>query len=119
MDLKDFGLYKIINGDLQTETYYGPQNNPEFSDMLSTIRKLAPICQATKGTIFRVHPSSAEKFSVPDISFIADKDKIFLQPTKDKIILDIQYTPIFPQWLILILGLISFFTLWWKSTKNN
>jgi len=64
---EEFGLYRITDGTLSILANVGPENPREFQDVVSTTEKLAPIAQATGGTVRRIADGMTGAVTMPRI----------------------------------------------------
>ncbi|AGF74771.1 putative membrane protein [Bartonella australis AUST/NH1] len=66
----EIGLFTIRNGDQTVLSPVGISNNLEFSDLISTEEKLAPISKHTGGHIIRLHNEKKNDIHLPPIKLI-------------------------------------------------
>jgi hypothetical protein len=54
VDAAEMGLYRISDGNLSVLANVGPENSREFQAVVSTLDKLKPIAESTRGTVRRI-----------------------------------------------------------------
>ncbi len=59
VEVKEFGLTKVEDGELSVLANVGPETPREFQEVVSTTDKLRPIAEATGGTVRRIGEGSA------------------------------------------------------------
>lgn len=69
------GLYHLNDGVLSALVNVGPENPREFQDVVSTTKKLAPIAEATGGTVRRISAGPGDAIKIP--RFVAMSDSPF------------------------------------------
>ena len=72
MDVKELGLYKVVDGDLSILASVGPENPREFQEVVSTEDKLRPIAEATGGTVRRIADGTAGAITMPRLLEMRD-----------------------------------------------
>ena len=97
---EQMGLYRGEVGDLEAILLNGPAHPKEFADLRSTTEIIAPMADATNGSVRRV--SSAG--NTPEIRATSDggsgNDWIGLKDRKAYVVRDSSSTPILPSWLV-------------------
>lgn len=58
MRASDLGLYSVTDGEYTALAHVGPPNPREFTDVISSTETLAPLAEATRGSIRRLQPSA-------------------------------------------------------------
>ena len=64
---ESLGLWRAANGDLTALVHVGPANPREFTDVVSTPDLLAPVAEATGGTVRRLLDAPGGDIAVPRI----------------------------------------------------
>jgi hypothetical protein len=65
VNVEDFGLYRVNEGELSALVNVGPENPREFQDVVSTTEKLRAIAEATGGTVRRISSGKADEIDLP------------------------------------------------------
>ncbi len=114
--LKDVGLHRVQNGDLQTVTHIGPVNAPEFADTVSTLGTLAGLAEETGGTVRRVDDGLPAV--VPIKPGTASSDRFLgLRETEDTILRSVDRIPLFAGFGGLLLMLTVLGGMWWREGR--
>ena len=61
----ELGLYHLKEGSLSALVNVGPENPREFQDVVSTTKKLAPLAEATGGTVRRISAGPGDAIKIP------------------------------------------------------
>jgi hypothetical protein len=97
---EQLGLYRGEVGDLQAILLNGPAHPKEFADLRSTPDTIAPLTNATNGSVRRVSGSA----DTPEIRATSDggsgSDWMGLKDRKAYVVRDSSSTPILPSWLL-------------------
>ena len=72
IEAKELGLYKVRDGDLSMLANVGPENPREFQEVVSTPDKLAPIAEATGGTVRRIADGTSGAITMPRLLEMRD-----------------------------------------------
>jgi hypothetical protein len=70
--IKELGLYRVKDGDLTILVNVGPDNPREFQEVVSTTQKLAPLVEATGGTVRRLATGPGNAIAMPRILEMRD-----------------------------------------------
>jgi hypothetical protein len=122
VEVDEIGLYQIGNGDLATLAHVGPVNAPEFQDVVSTTEKLAPLAQATGGSVRRVS-RGLTGIDLPGIVPVratgtsSGRDWMGLRTTDDSILKAVGRTPLFAGFLGLALLLLALGSTWYREGR--
>jgi hypothetical protein len=116
--VKEIGLYRLDDGDHTAVAAVGPLNPLEFSDVRTTERYLAPVAEATGGSV-----NWLKSRAVPDIRRIRPGQNssgpgwIGLLRNDSYLVTGVAQFSLMPPWiaLILIVGLISWS--WWREAR--
>jgi len=116
--VKEIGLYRLDDGDHTAVAAVGPLNPLEFSDVRTTERYLAPVAEATGGSVNWLKSRAA-----PDIRRIRPGQNssgpgwIGLLRNDSYLVTGVAQFSLMPPWiaLILIVGLISWS--WWREAR--
>ncbi|MDN2579410.1 hypothetical protein [Aquibium sp. ELW1220] len=120
--VEDIGLYQVANGDLATLAHVGPVNAPEFAETISTTEVLAPLAEATGGSVRRLE-GIAGGLSMPGIVPVrasgatSGSDWIGLRTTDDSVLRSVNRVPLFGGFLGLGLLLLALGSMWWREGR--
>ena len=125
IEAKELGLYRVTDGDLTVLANVGPDNPREFQEVVSTTEHLAPIAQATGGTVRRIGTATPGDVSIPRIaalrqaSVFGGSDWIGIRRTDSSIVRGVQVTPL-AIGLIGLIGLLAcLLGLWaWEGRRR-
>ncbi|WP_048648390.1 membrane protein [Nitratireductor soli] len=118
LDTDEIGIYRIANGDLSTLAHVGPVNAPEFGDMVSTEEKLAPVADATGGSVRRLADGDLPNIvPVRRTGSASGNDWIGLRSTNDSVLKAVRRVPIFTGLLALALLLFAFGAMWYREGR--
>ncbi|SJZ83404.1 hypothetical protein [Consotaella salsifontis] len=123
LKVSELGLYQIGNGDLRTLANVGPANPQEFRGAVSTTEKLAPIVEATRGSVRRLASAEGEAVSVPRIVPVAGRANttgpgwIGLRTTDETVLRGVDRTPLFAGFLGLAVLLLAFSATWYREGR--
>lgn len=116
VSVDEVGLYRIVNGDLQTLVHVGPLNAPEFLDVISTTKKLAPIVENTGGEIMRVEDVLGQPpdqtFKITSVNGGHDH-AIVLKPSRDTRLISVSEIPLYSGIAALLVTLIFLASTWY------
>ena len=122
IEVDEIGLYQVGNGDLATLAHVGPVNAPEFHDVVSTTEKLAPLAQATGGSVRRIS-SGLTGIDLPGIVPVratgttSGRDWMGLRTTDDSILKAVSRTPLFAGFFGLALLLVALGSTWYREGR--
>jgi hypothetical protein len=115
------GLHRAEDGKLTALAHIGPANPAEFQDVISTTERLAPIADATGGSVRRV--ASAAGVAIPRVSAVssrapaAGRDWIGLRRSEATVLRSIDQLPLFGGLLGLALLVGGFAALWYREAR--
>ncbi|ENN93911.1 membrane protein [Bartonella bovis] len=117
------GIFTIHNGDQTVFSPIGAINSLEFSDLISTEEKLAPISQHTGGHVIRLHHEKKDGIHLPPIKLIQKKAKsisprtqsIVLKEATETCLVNASYFPIFSGFLALIICFLLLSSMWYRE----
>lgn len=119
----EIGIFRIKNGDYETLAHVGPVDAPEFSDSISTPGRLAPLADATGGSVHRVHASANSSVQVPAITAVgagrsaSGNDWIGLRETSDTQLKSVNRLPLFSGLVALAALLFIFGSMWYREGR--
>ena len=99
-EARELGLYRLSDGDLSVLANIGPDNPREFQEVVSTTEHLAPIAEATNGTIRRIGTGAGAAITLPRIaalrqaSVFGGSDWIGIHRTGSSIVRGVEVTPL-------------------------
>ncbi len=123
METDEIGLYQIGNGDLTTLAHVGPINAPEFQDTVSTTEKLAPVADASGGSIRRIGSTLTGGVSLPNIVPVragaeaSGRDWIGMRTTNDSVLRSVSRVPLFAGFFGLALLLLALGSMWYREGR--
>lgn len=97
---REMGLHTIRSGDLITFVSIGPANPRELMDVFSNVEALAPIAEATGGSVRRVAMAGDQSIAVPRIlavhsgSRFAGSDWVGIKPSDSAIVRGVSVFPL-------------------------
>lgn len=121
LETNEIGLYQIGNGELTALAHVGPVNAPEFADTVSTTERLAPVADATGGSVRRI--GNGAGVSLPGIvpvratATAAGRDWIGLRTTDDSILKSVSRVPLFAGFLGLGLLIFALGSMWYREGR--
>ncbi len=65
INVAEFGLYKLSDGELTALVNVGPENPREFQEVVSTTDHLKPLAEATGGTVRRIGTGAGDAITLP------------------------------------------------------
>ncbi|KAA0972045.1 hypothetical protein FPY71_02715 [Aureimonas fodinaquatilis] len=116
------GLYQAASGDLRALTTVGPANPREFQEAVSTTERLAPLAEATSGSVRRLVDAGGN-VSTPDIVPVAGRssasgnDWIGLRSTDETALRGVNRTPLFAGFLGLAILLLALSSTWYREGR--
>jgi len=120
----ELGLYRLREGALSALVNVGPENPREFQDVVSTTKKLAPIAQASGGTVRRIAAGKGGAVKIP--RFVAMRegpvfggsDYVGIKRTGASTITGVDVTPLAVGFLGLLALLGSAIAAWVKEGRG-
>ncbi len=115
------GLHRAEDGKLTALAHIGPANPAEFQDVISTTKRLAPIAEATGGSVHRI--GNGTGVSIPRVSAVssrapaAGRDWIGLRRSEATVLKSIDQLPLFGGLLGLALLVGGFAALWYREAR--
>ena len=115
------GLHRAEAGPLTALAHIGPANPAEFQDVISTTERLAPVADATGGSVQRV--STGNGIAVPRIVAVsqrapaAGRDWIGLRRSEATTLKSVDQLPLLAGLLGLALLVGSFAALWYRESR--
>jgi hypothetical protein len=97
----ELGLYQVRDGDLIAFASVGPVNPREFNEVVSMTDRLAPVSEASGGSVRRVAQRDGETPRIPTIlrigngSRFAGQDYIGLRDTQSFVVTGVSVYPVF------------------------
>ena len=104
------GVWQVSDGERTAYAAAGAANPPEIADLRATATKLAPLAQASGGSVHWLDPAGAPELRRTEPGRQqAGGSWIGLQRRRDHVVTGIAATPLLPPWLALplILGLVA------------
>ena len=118
IEATDDGLYRVTDGERTAYAVPRPISQLELTGMIATTERLAPIAEATGGSI-----SWFAETGVPDIRRIepgrrtTGRGWIGLHDNDAHSILSVSRTPMIPAWVALVLVLGTLAYAWWREGR--
>jgi hypothetical protein len=115
------GLHRAEDGTLTALAHIGPANPAEFQDVISTTDRLAPIAEATGGSVRRI--GNGDGVSLPRVSAVSSRapasgrDWIGLRRSEATVLKSIDQLPLFGGLLGLALLVGGFAALWYREAR--
>jgi hypothetical protein len=115
------GLHRAQDGSLTALAHIGPANPAEFQDVISTTERLAPIAEATGGSVRRL--SDGGGVELPRISAVssrapaAGRDWLGLQRSEATVLKSVDQVPLLSGVLGLALLVGGFAGLWYREAR--
>jgi len=122
METDEIGLYQVANGDLTALAHVGPVNAPEFADVVSTTEKLAPVAEASGGSVRRIE-SGLTGLDLPGIVPVrpaantSGGDWMGLRTTNDSVLTAVTRVPLFAGFFGLGLLLLALGSMWYREGR--
>ncbi|MEO3385134.1 hypothetical protein [Mesorhizobium sp. CAU 1741] len=123
VETDEIGLYQIGNGDLTALAHVGPLNAPEFQDTVSTTDVLAPLAEASDGSIRRIEETMTGGLSLPNIVPVrasgeaSGRDWVGLRTTGDSVLRSVSRLPLFAGFFGLALLLMALGSMWYREGR--
>ena len=118
LNTDEVGLFQIVNGNLETLVHVGPLNSPEFNDVISTTKKLAPVVEKTGGEIMRVEEHSGQS-PVQPFKITATKGghdhAIVLEPSRETRLISMDEIPLYSSIVALLVTLMFLAGTWYRE----
>ncbi|MDY8110082.1 hypothetical protein U0C82_13120 [Fulvimarina sp. 2208YS6-2-32] len=121
LETDQLGLFQVANGDLRALANVGPVNPREFREAVSTVEKLAPITEQTRGSVRRIAADGV--VDVPRIVPISGRasadgrDWIGLRTTEETVLRGVDRTPLFGGFLGLGVLLLALSATWFREGR--
>ena len=123
-EAKELGLYRISDGDLSVLANVGPDNPREFQEVVSTTEHLAPLAQASGGTVRRLASGADSAVRVPRLaalrqaSVFGGSDWIGIRRTDSSVVRGVSITPLAIGLIGLLALLACFLAMWaWEGRR--
>jgi hypothetical protein len=123
IEVDEIGLYQVGNGDLAALAHVGPVNAPEFADVVSTTEKLAPLAEASGGSVRRIEAGLTGGISLPGIVPVrgngttSGRDWLGLNTTGDSVLKAVRRVPLFTGFFGLALLLFALGAMWYREGR--
>ena len=123
VETDEIGLYQIGNGNLTTLAHVGPINAPEFQDTVSTEERVAPVADASGGSVRRIGSTLTGGVSVPNVVPVragaeaSGRDWIGLRSTNDSVLRSVSRVPLFAGFFGLALLLLALGSMWYREGR--
>jgi hypothetical protein len=123
VEVDEIGLYQIGNGDLSALAHVGPINAPEFADVVSTTEKLAPVAEASGGSVRRIEAGLTGGLDLPGIVPVrgtntsSGRDWMGLRTTGDSVLKAVSRVPLFTGFFGLGLLLLALGAMWYREGR--
>ncbi len=99
------GIYKFSDGERQKIISVGDVTTPEFANIITTDKNLAPFVTASKGTI--VWAGDRPDFTIP------------LRRNNSSSLISAEMKPLLPPEILLSIGLLAGLALWWNESRRK
>lgn len=119
----EIGIFRVQNGDKEALAHVGPIDAPEFTDSISTPDRLAPLMQASGGSVRRLHETAQSSVSVPAITAVSagrtahGNNWIGLRETTDTALKSVHRLPLFSGLVALAALLMIFGGMWYREGR--
>ncbi len=100
----EIGLYRLVEGDLETVVALGPQAPREFEETIATAEALQPLVNATRGGVARVEDGLPELRLVREGRAAAGRGWLGLTPRDAYLTTELRSAALLPGWLWLMLA---------------
>ncbi|WP_127521652.1 hypothetical protein [Mesorhizobium sp. Z1-4] len=123
MEVDEIGLYQVGNEDLFALAHVGPVNAPEFADVVSTAERLAPVAQASGGSVRHIGTGLTGSIDLPGIVPVrgngttSGRDWMGLRTTGDSILKSVSRVPLFTGFFGLGLLLFALGAMWYREGR--
>ncbi|MEP2946271.1 MAG: hypothetical protein ABJN11_17915 [Lentilitoribacter sp.] len=101
LEAQDAGLYQIIDGDLSTLVHVGAVDAPEFKQVISSVEKLQPIAELSKGIVKRVAnngeielPQIVPVRQLPNSLSTANSNRMLLRTSNETVLVGVTQYPL-------------------------
>ncbi|RFC65455.1 hypothetical protein DYI37_06470 [Fulvimarina endophytica] len=121
LETDELGLFQVANDDLRALANVGPVNPREYREAVSTLDKLDPIAEETRGSVRRIADDGAVE--VPRIVPVSarggadGRDWIGLRTTDETILRGVDRTPLFGGFLGLAILLLALSATWYREGR--
>jgi hypothetical protein len=115
------GLHRAEDGTLKALAHVGPANPAEFQDVISTTERLAPLAEATAGSVRRI--GDGDGIDLPRVSAVSarapasGRDWIGLRRSEATVLKSVDQLPLFGGLLGLALLIGAFSALWLREAR--
>jgi hypothetical protein len=115
------GLHRAEDGALTVLAHIGPANPAEFQDVISTTERLAPVAEATGGSVRRIGDGAG--ISLPRISAVSSRapaegrDWLGLRRSEATVLKSVDQLPLLGGLLGLALLVGAFAALWYREAR--
>ncbi|MBO6901554.1 MAG: hypothetical protein JJ864_09410 [Rhizobiaceae bacterium] len=123
MEVDEIGLYQVGNDDLFALAHVGPVNAPEFADVVSTTERLAPVAQASGGSVRHVGAGLSGSIDLPGVVPVrgngttSGRDWMGFKTTGDSILKSVSRVPLFTGFFGLALLLFALGAMWYREGR--
>ncbi len=118
VDVGEFGLYSIVNGDLSTLVHVGPPNPREFSEVVSTPDLLKPVLEEGRGSVRRATAAQIPRIvAVRQGATAAGANWIGFENTQASVLKGIDRIPLFSGLLGLGLLMLALAGMWAREGR--
>jgi hypothetical protein len=124
-EVERFGLYRVSDGERQALVNVGPANPIEFQEVVSTTEHLAPLAEATGGTVRRLAPHPGDAVAVPNIVAMhsgvsyGGSGYIGVKRTDSSVVVGVASTPLAVGFLGLAALLGALVLAWWREGSSG
>ena len=123
MEVDEIGLYQVGNDDLFALAHVGPVNAPEFADVVATTERLAPVAQASGGSVRHIGRGLTGGINLPGIVPVrgndttSGRDWLGLRTTDDSVLKSVSRVPLFTGFFGLALLLFALGAMWYREGR--
>ncbi|MCC0043300.1 MAG: hypothetical protein H6892_02615 [Brucellaceae bacterium] len=123
MEVDEIGLYQVGNDDLFALAHVGPVNAPEFADVVATTERLAPVAQASGGSVRHIGRGLTGGIDLPGIVPVrgngttSGRDWLGLRTTDDSVLKSVSRVPLFTGFFGLALLLFALGAMWYREGR--
>jgi hypothetical protein len=100
----DQGLFRLVEGDLETVIALGPAAPREFQDTIASAGPMEPLTDALGGAVVRLEDGMPDIRRVVEGRNAAGRGWIGLTPREAYLTTDVTITPLIATWLFLLLA---------------
>ncbi|WP_420391703.1 hypothetical protein [Acuticoccus sp.] len=119
VEAPDMGLYRATDGELTALGHVGPANPLEARDLRSSVEQLAPVAEATRGSVRRVAAGdgSPRILMRAEGRSTAGADWIGLKRSEASELTGVERMPLFAGFLGLAILLLALSGTWWREGR--